>query len=90
MGAGKIIENTLNRLIDLQVAKYRRFIKQTNRELEKFEVKYNMASGEFFRKFEAGEMDDADDFFEWGGLYVNVLLYSKHIEELESLVNESR
>jgi hypothetical protein len=88
IGAGEIIENTLNKLIHYQLAKYRNNISQINRELEKFEKNYEMSSNVFYRKFESGELGDDGDFFEWSSLYENVLLYEKRIVELESLNTE--
>jgi hypothetical protein len=69
-------------------AKYRNHIEQISGELEKFETNYKMSSEQFYRDFEAGELGDDEDFFEWSSLYENVLLYKKRIEELGPLVNE--
>jgi hypothetical protein len=88
IGAGKIVENALSKVISFQLAKYRNNIDQINRELEKFETSYKMSSEQFYRKFEAGELGDEEDFFEWSSLFENVLLYKKRIEELNSLVTE--
>ncbi len=35
---------------------------------------------------ESGELGDGGDFFEWIGLYENVLLYSKRVEMLEAAI----
>ncbi|MCP5050984.1 MAG: hypothetical protein GY940_27720, partial [bacterium] len=40
MGAGEVIENTLNKLISYQLAKYRTNFNQIKGELEKFEKSY--------------------------------------------------
>lgn len=88
IGAGKIVENTLAKVVSFQLSKYRNSIDQINRELEKFETAYKMSSEQFYQKFEAGQLGDDEDFFEWSGLYENVLLYRKRIEDLGSLVNE--
>lgn len=88
IGAGEIVENTLNKVISYQLAKYRDNINQINRELEKFEKTYKMPSQEFYQKFEAGELGDGADFFEWSGLYENVLLYEERMKKLESLDTE--
>ncbi|MFQ6054461.1 MAG: hypothetical protein ACE5KE_07405 [Methanosarcinales archaeon] len=37
-------------------------------EILDFEKKYNISSEEFLKKFESGELGDAQDFFEWWGL----------------------
>jgi hypothetical protein len=81
IGAGEIIENTLNKLIQYQLAKYRDNINQIKREMEKFEKSYNMSSDIFYQEFEAGKLGDEGDYFEWSSLYENVLLYEDRIEK---------
>ena len=88
IGAGKIVENTLHKVVRYQLAKYRAYLEQITPDLEKFEQKFNMSSEQFYDKFEAGELGDGGDFFEWSSLYENVLLFEKRIAELGSLVNE--
>lgn len=88
IGAGEIVENTLNKLINYQLAKYRNNINQIKGELEKFEKIYNMPSEVFYKKFEAGKLGDNGDFFEWSSLYENILLYEKKIKEIEPLITE--
>jgi hypothetical protein len=88
LGAGKVVENALNKVINYQLSKYRNHIEQICVELKKFETNYKMSSLQFYKKFETGELRDDEDFFEWSSLYENVLLYKKRIEELSPLVNE--
>ncbi|NIM13462.1 MAG: hypothetical protein GTO45_15220 [Candidatus Aminicenantes bacterium] len=88
IGAEKVVDNALNKVISYQLAKYRKFIDQINHELETFEMNYKMSSEEFYNKFEAGELGDEGDFFEWSSLYENVLLYKDRIKELNPLVTE--
>lgn len=88
IGAGKIVENTLHKVVCFQLAKYRGYLDQITPDLEKFELKYNMSSEQFYNKFEAGELGDDGDFFEWSSIYENALLFNKRIAELGSLVNE--
>ncbi|OQY44098.1 MAG: hypothetical protein B6242_13485 [Anaerolineaceae bacterium 4572_78] len=38
-------------------------------ELNDFEQQYGMPSAEFYKKFEAGQLGDAMDFFDWSGLF---------------------
>ena len=37
-------------------------------DLYAFETQYDMDSATFYQRFEAGELGDAMDFFEWAGL----------------------
>ena len=83
IGAGAIIDSTLNKLVNIQIARYRNNIKEISTELEGFEKKFSMSSEECYRRFESGELGDGGDFFEWIGLHENVLLYKKRVEMLE-------
>ena len=86
IGAGAIIDSTLNKLVNIQIARYRNNIKEISTELEAFEKKFSMSSEACYRRFESGELGDGGDFFEWIGLYENVLLYKKRIEMLEAAI----
>jgi len=86
IGAGAIIDSTLSKLINIQIAKYQTNIKQINTELEEFEKRFSMSSEECYKRFESGELGDGADFFEWIGLYENILLYKKRIKMLEAAV----
>jgi hypothetical protein len=87
-GATHELNNSLNKLIFFQIAKYRNHINQIDHELKSFETRYKMSSEEFFNKFESGLLGDAADFFEWAGLYENSLLYKKRIQSLETVLNK--
>ncbi len=62
---GLIVE----KLLDITLSRRRRRVKRYERELHEFEKRYNMKSATFYQRFEAGELGDAMDFFEWAGLY---------------------
>ncbi|MFP4009889.1 MAG: hypothetical protein ACLFV6_18100 [Spirulinaceae cyanobacterium] len=40
-------------------------IAKIEQKLQDFEQKYQMQSEEFYRRFQAGELGDSMDFFEW-------------------------
>lgn len=86
IGAGAIIDSTLSKLINIQIARYRNNIKEISTELEGFEKKFSMSSEKCYRQFGSSELGDGGDFFEWTGLYENVLLYKKRIEMLEAAI----
>lgn len=44
-------------------------ILELGKRLQTFESQYQMSSAEFFRRFRAGELEDAMDFFEWSVFY---------------------
>jgi hypothetical protein len=82
IGAADIVENAINKIISFQIAKYQRAIRQIQHELKPFEEKYQMASEECYKRFNTGELGDDGDFFEWIGLWENILLYQSRIEKL--------
>ncbi len=85
IGAGKLVANAVDNIIHYQLSKYKNYIAQINCDLEKFEKRYGMPTKQFHTQFEAGELGDKEDFFEWSSLYENVLLFEKRIQELDTL-----
>ena len=59
----------LDKLLDVTLGQHRLRLEQYERDLREFEERHGMDSATFYRRFEAGEMGDAMDFFEWAGLY---------------------
>lgn len=59
----------LGKLLDFSLSRHRLRLKRYERDLREFEGRYGMKSATFYRRFEAGELGDAMDFFEWAGLY---------------------
>ena len=51
------------------MSQHRLRLDRYERDLREFEKRYGMDSATFYRQFEAGELGDAMDFFEWSGLY---------------------
>ncbi len=82
IGAGQVLDRTLNKLIVIQLARYQMAIRQIEPELEAFEKRFQMSSDECYEKFNAGELGDDGDIFEWVSLYENVLLYQERLNML--------
>ena len=59
----------LGKLLDITLSQYRLRLERYERDLREFEERRGMESATFYRRFEAGELGDAMDFFEWAGLY---------------------
>ena len=59
----------LGKLLDATLSGYRLRLERYERDLRELEERYSMESATFYRRFEAGELGDAMDFFEWAGLY---------------------
>jgi hypothetical protein len=84
IGAGKIINNSLNKIIKNQINKYNLLISQLSVDLLHFESKYKMNSDLLFQKFENGKLDDNADFTEWVSVFETILLYNNRIKMLET------
>ncbi len=68
---------------DERIAKYKK-IKYTN-ICKNFESKYEMDSGAFLKKFESGELDDRDDFFDWYAAKKGLDTWNKKLDILSGI-----
>lgn len=59
----------VDKLLDEALNQHRLRLERYAHDLELFEQRYEMTSDHFYQQFEAGELDDKMDFFEWAGLY---------------------
>lgn len=59
----------LGKLLDVVLSQHRQRLERYEQDLHEFEERYGIESATFYRRFEAGELGDAMDFFEWAGLY---------------------
>ena len=84
VGAEALADQTLRKLIHLQLQKYEKQLAEVRRELEPFERQYGMTSEEGQQRFLTGELGDAGDVMEWMGLYDDVLLYRERIATLQA------
>jgi len=84
VGAGPLADQTLRKLIQLQLQKYQKHLEAALQELEPFERQHGMKSEECHRRFVAGELGDAADIMEWMGLYEDVILYRERIDTLRA------
>jgi len=78
------LDQVLGKLLGLTLNEHRRRLERYEQELREFENRYGMDSAAFYRRFEAGELGDALDFFEWAGLYELCEDLVKKIQRLES------
>ena len=63
------LDRILGKLLDVLLSQHRLGLKRHERDLGEFERRYGMDSSVFYRRFQAGELGDAMDFFEWAGLH---------------------
>ena len=59
----------VDKFIDYHVNRLKREIARMQYALNKFEVKYQLNSEEFYKKLEDGEFGDDKDFVQWSGIY---------------------
>ena len=82
IGASSLVEQTINKLIAMQIARYQQAIQQITPDILAFEQRFQMSSAESYQRFNAGELGDSADVFEWVSLYENVALYQQRIHML--------
>ncbi|MBI3949558.1 MAG: hypothetical protein HY314_03785 [Acidobacteria bacterium] len=79
------LDQVLGKLLDITIGQHRHRLERYERDLREFENRYSMDSATFYRRFEAGELGDAIDFFEWAGLYELRQALVEKIQRLESV-----
>lgn len=72
----------LTKLLEAAMGQYQLRLKHYEQDLRKFESRYNMQSPMFYQQFEAGELGDSMDLFEWAGLFE---LYQDLINKIHRL-----
>ncbi len=61
----QVVDQTLNKLLGIELAKARRELNEIETKISDFEIKYNMQSDNFAQKFHDGSVGDSADFIEW-------------------------
>lgn len=62
------LDRMLDKLLHVVHGQHREKLDHLDHLLCQFEARYQMGSEEFQRQFEAGQLGDDMDFFEWSGL----------------------
>jgi hypothetical protein len=68
--------------IHYQIAELQKSNLNIKLDLKEFEKKYKMTSEAFYTKFTQGELDDAEDFMSWSGLYEMFCQNQNQLNEL--------
>ena len=76
------LDRVLDKLLEGILAEYQRRRQHYEQALKMFEERYQMPSDVFYERFEAGELGDAMDFFEWAGLFE---LYQEALAKIRRL-----
>ena len=59
----------LDKLLNVMRTQYASRLARYEADLRNFEARHGMASAAFYQQFEAGQLGDTMDFFEWSGLF---------------------
>lgn len=63
----EVILRMLDKVIDFLVEKDRKKLAGFREKLVAFELQYGMSTAEFQQRFDAGELGDAPQWFDWDG-----------------------
>jgi hypothetical protein len=69
VGAEELVDQALAKVLQFEIDRFQQEQRRLKAELVYFEQSYQMTSEECQRKFAAGELGDAVEFFEWTSLY---------------------
>lgn len=64
-----VVDLTVRKLLERQVEEDKEQLGEFLAELARFETQFGMSSAEFYTRYQAGEMGDGADVFEWQILY---------------------
>ena len=74
----------LQKLLAEIARQYRVRLERYERDLRGFEQHHGLPSAEFYEQFEAGQLGDDVDFFEWAGLYELWRILQQKVQRLEA------
>jgi hypothetical protein len=77
-----VVDNTIAKLISMERSRLKRELSDLNVMLKPFEKQYGMSSADFLRRFQAGEMGDEADLFEWSAYYQMWLSVQERLQTL--------
>ena len=79
------VDITIEKLVNMERTRLQSESDNLTERLREFERQHHLSSDEFHRKFQAGEMGDDADMFEWDAFY---LMWLSIQEKLEALLSE--
>ena len=77
-----VVDLTIHKLLEHQIQKDEAQLNSLSGELTKYEQQFSMPSEVFYTKYQAGEMGDDIDVFEWQVFYK---MYLRLVEQLTIL-----
>ena len=76
------VDSTIDKLVDMEQSRLEQEVASLKEKLRIFEERYQLTSVDFYGRFQAGEMGDDADWFEWSAFY---RMWQSALEQLESL-----
>ncbi len=67
--SSKTVDATIAKLVDMERSRLQAEADSLLEQMGRFEAEYAMTSAEFARRFQAGELGDDADLFEWSALF---------------------
>lgn len=80
------LSRSIKKIVEYEKEKTFSEIKMLKKELHLFEKKYKMSSAEFHKKFENGDLDDRENYFEWSAIYQ---MHERAVNRLDILKSHS-
>ena len=65
----ELIDRTVDKLLEHEEERAKRAMLELQQRLHAFEQQYQLATEEFYRQYEAGQLGDSADFMEWSSFY---------------------
>jgi len=72
----------IDNFLEYHINRLKREIARMQYAIQKYEIKYNMTSENFYNKLEKGELGDDKDFVMWSGIYELMLDSKKQLSQL--------
>ena len=79
-----IVDATIEKLVAMEQAGLETEAESLAAHLRAFEQRYQLSAAEFHRRFQAGELGDEADMFEWSAFYQMWLSVRERLETLRS------
>ena len=83
----EVVDLTVRKLVEHQIQKDEAQLAGLSEDLARFEQRYGMNSADFFARYQAGQMGDDADVFEWNALYK---MHTRLADALKSLRSQLR
>lgn len=83
-----VVDLTLRKLIERQVQQDETQLAELQRDLLRFEQRYGVSSSDFYARYQAGQVGDDMDAFEWNVAFKMYSRLAKAVETLRGQLQE--